>query len=363
MPATSQAAATAAFQRRPPSRRIWATLRDTWVLIREFRDGLILFTLFLLVGAVSFRLLWNLTYAQPMRLIEAFFHITTMTFLQPTLDFPREWYLDIYFFLMPLLGIIALARGAADFGVLLFNRKSRQAQWEEAVASTFSNHIIVAGLGHLGIRVVRELVVLGEEIVVIEQNASSTRFSEVHAYDIPIIVGDARDIEVLKRAGLERASALIICTNNDLVNIQIASRVRDVNKTIRLVMRLFDDEFAEPLAERFDIVAAMSSSGMAAPAFAGAAAGTEIIQTFKVANQVLTLGRIEVQPRTPLEGCLVRTVEQELDLSIVLLQADGKVDVHPPRDYVLKAGDVIAVVAQLPQIKALATRWNRPNRR
>lgn len=364
MSQATRAAAAEAYRirSRSPKQRLLALLRDTWLLVREFRDALILLAAILVLGAASFALLWNLSHDEPMRFVEALFHMLTMMFLQPVLDFPREWYLDVYFFLMPLLGLMALARGATNFFALLFNRRARQAQWEVAVASTMKNHIIVVGLGHLGIRVVRELVRLGEDIVVIERDPDPTRLAEARSYGIPIIIGDGRDVEVLKQAGVEQASALIICTNNDLANLQIASRVRGLDKDIRLVMRLFDDEFGAPMAERFDIAAVMSASEMAAPAFAGAATGTEILQTFKVADQVLALGRIEVQPRARLVGQRVGDVEQGLRISIVLLQSQGEVIRQPPPDRVIQEGDVLSVIGTQVEIGELASRWNRPER-
>lgn len=347
--------------RRQSTRRRWrAEWRRTWVLAREFRQGLLLFTLTLLLGGLTFQLLWNQSHLpEPITYVEALYDVLTMTFFQPVLDFPKEWYLDIYFFVMPILGIAALALGASDFVALLFNRSLQQSQWEVAVASTFNDHIIICGLGHLGIRVVRELVALDEDIVVVEQDADSPRFDEVRSYDIPIVVGDARTEEILHQAGLERADAIIVCTNNDLINLQIASRVREHNKTIRLVMRMFDDQFARSMADRFDIGAVFSASLLAAPAFAGAATGTEIIQTFSVQDKTLAMGRIEVKDGSRLEGTPVSEVEQELDLSIVLLQSGDAVDVTPPQERVLHTGDIIAVVATLPRIKELATRWNR----
>lgn len=347
--------------RRPLSRRIRADIRDIRVMFREFRGAVVSFVLLIVLGGWSFQILWNnLHQAEPIRYIEALYDVLTMTFFQPTLAFPQEWYLDMYFFIMPLLGVILIGRGVADFVTLLFNRRSRLSQWEEAVASTFRDHIIVCGLGHLGIRVVRELVALDEDIVVVEVEADSPRFDEVRNYDIPIIEGDARTEEVLDRAMLDRASAIIICTNNDLINLQIASRIREDNKDVRIVMRMFDDQFARSMADRFDISAVMSASMMAAPAFAGAATSTEIIQTFSVADRRLVMGRVEVEPSSWLDGCCsISDIEQELDLSIVLLETDGKVDVHPHPDGHLKAGDVVAVVGMLQNIQTMTLKWNR----
>jgi Trk K+ transport system NAD-binding subunit len=148
-----------------------------------------------------------------------------------------------------------------------------------------------------------------------------------------------------------------------LANLQIASRIREQNKHVRLVMRMFDDEFARSMADRFDVSAVMSASMMAAPAFAGAATRVEIVQTFRVQDRVLAMGRVEVQTASKLDGKRTQEVEDGLDLSIVLHQSGEAVDVRPEPDVVLRPGDVIAVVAALPAIKKLAAEWNRPKKR
>jgi voltage-gated potassium channel len=341
-------------------RRRWrASLRDTGVLLREFRIPLLLFLLTLFLGAWSFRALWNHSQLEMLSITEALYDVLTMIFFQSAVDFPGVWYLDIYFFVMPVIGLVFLALGAADFVTLLFNRSLRQSKWEEAVASTLSDHIIVCGLGRLGLRVVRELVSLDENMVGIEYKENSPSFPEIHSYDIPILVGDARSAEILEKAGLMHAKAIIICTNDDLMNLQISARIRERSKDIRIIMRMFDDEFARSMADRFDISAVLSASQLAAPAFAGAAIGAEIIQTFKVEDSVLVMGRIQVQPGSRLVGAVISSVEHELDLSIILLQSGGTVDIHPQPEVALQPGDIIAVVADLPVIKQLASHWNR----
>jgi hypothetical protein len=81
------------------------------------------------------------------------YHILALTLLNPIEEFPSTWYLEIFFFIMPVVGIGILAQGLADFGILFFNRSERSKEWEMAVASTFSNYIVLIGLGHLGFRV------------------------------------------------------------------------------------------------------------------------------------------------------------------------------------------------------------------
>ena len=102
----------------------------------------------------------------------------------------------------------------------------------------------------------------------------------------------------------------------------------------------------------------MSASMLAAPAFAGAAAGAEINQTFKVDDRVLAMGRVVVERGSKLDGSSIQAIEEKLDLSVVLLQTGDSVDVHPEEETRLAAGDVIAVVAELPAIKKLSSQWN-----
>ena len=80
--------------------------------------------------------------------MEGIYDVLTITFLNSAVQFPSDLKLQLFFFLMPVLGIGILAQGLAEFGVLFFNRRSRGREWEIAVASTFADHIVLVGLGH-----------------------------------------------------------------------------------------------------------------------------------------------------------------------------------------------------------------------
>ena len=359
-----------ATRRKFIGRRIWVTLRDTWLLLREFQIILILFIITLLGAATSFMLLWNSTpdtfNLDPDRLrwIDSMYFIMTMLFLEPTLDFPERPVLDAYFFLVPLLGLVFLTLGVADFAILLFNRRARLDQWEASVASTMHNHIIVVGLGHVGIRVIRELVVLDQDVAVIQRDEHEDHFEEARGYEIPIIRGDARRPETLEKAGIDKAMSIIVCTGDDLANLQVVSAVRNLRpEHLRVVVRMFNDQFARNLAEGLGIDAVISSSAMSAPAFAGAATGTEIVQTFTVEAKSLAMSRIVVKEGSKLDGIDIRSLERSLDLSVVLLHKPGEeVHIEPRGDVILGANDVIAIVAEIPSLRQLSREWNHsPN--
>ncbi len=336
--------------------------RDTWLLLREFRIVLGAFISVLILSAISFYFLWNITTSlEPITPVEAAYFVITLLFFEPVLDFPAQWYLEIYFFVMPVIGVIFLTLGVADFSIALFNKHVRLNQWEISLASTYRHHVVLIGLGHIGLRVMRELLHLGEDVIIIEFNQERIdQLSEVRRKGVPVIMGDARDEETLLQAGIEHASSVIICTDNDLTNIQVASRIRDKYKDVRIVMRMFDDKFSSIISERFSIDSVISSSALAAPVFAGAATGTEVLQTFKVEKQVLAMGRIEVQMGAKLVGKTIQYVEDGLDISVVLLhEVGGDIDVRPEPDYVIGVGDVLAVVAEIEKVRSANADWNR----
>lgn len=172
-------------RRNPFTRWARAGLRDTYVLFRDFRIPLIVFVLTLLGGGWLYQRLAELA-GEPLHgFPAAVFLILSMIFLQANAEFPRAWYLEAFFFVMPLLGLGILAQGVADFGVLLFNRRARGEPWEVAIASTYSEHVILVGLGHLGFRVATELHGLGEDVVLVESDVTAELLNDIKAMEIP----------------------------------------------------------------------------------------------------------------------------------------------------------------------------------
>ena len=335
------------------SRKWRATWRDTILLLRDFRAPLLLFVLLIIVGGLLYFQLAEQSGEPVDSRIEAMYLVLTMVFMQASGDFPNVWYLQVFYFVMPLICVAILAQWLADFGVLFFNRKSRSKEWEMAVASTFNQHIILVGLGHLGYRVVRQLHDMNLDVVVVENAPRDDLVANLRALDIPILQGDGTREAMLEAAGVRRARVLVLCTQNDNLNMQIAVKARSLNPNIQVVMRIFDDDFARALEKQFGF-SALSATGMAAPVFAAAAAGMDITQPITVEGQALCLARMNLSPRSKLAGLAVNDIEQKYDVSVVLLRRDNHQDMHPSADRRLAANDVVAVLGGPEQITRLA---------
>ncbi len=339
-------------------RYLLASWRDVRVLLRQFRAPLALFVLSILVGGLAFDLLYTHSQVQDLTFSEAVYAIFSMIFFEQTIPFPQQWYLQVFFFVMPIVGLGLIAQGIVNFGVMLFNKAAREDEWQVAIASTYREHIVVAGIGRLGFRIVQQLLSFGEEVVGIEINPQSEFVQRVMSLKVPVIIGDATHPDVLRQAGVERACAIVTCTENDLANLEIALIAREIKKDIHVVLRMFDDDMAPKVARGFNIPTTFSTSALSAPAFAAAATRADITHAFYVDGQLLNVSEITVNEGSSLVGQRVGDLEQHLDLSVILHRRGGQVDLHPRAEITLQGGDRICVFATLDVLNRLG-RLNR----
>ncbi len=324
-------------------RKVRASFRDTWLLLREFAGPLIAFIIAICGGGLIYYFL-SVSAGEPVsNPFESIYYVLLLTFLQPAQAFPKQWYLEIFFFIMPVIGLIIVSFGLADFGLMFFNRRARGKEWEMAVASTFNDHHILVGLGHLGFRVARSLHDLEQDVVVVEANPSAEMVASVKRMGIPVIDDNASRESTLEAASVKRAKSIILCTQNDSLNLQIALKARRLNPNIRVVLRIFDNDFAQALHEQFGFTA-FSATNMAAPSFAAAATGVEMTNPISIEGEILSLARLIIVEGSRYAKMTVGEIEQHYDLSIVFMRRNHTSDFHPAPEIQLSEGDALAVL-------------------
>jgi Trk K+ transport system NAD-binding subunit len=330
-------------------------------LLRQFAWPLLIFSLVILGGGLLYYLL-ALRAGEPVDSpAEAVYLVLGLAFFQSSGDFPDVWSLQLFYFLMPILGLGILAAGLADFGTLFFNRRARRKEWEMAVASTFSRHHVLVGLGHLGFRVMEALVESGQEVVVLERDPKVELITAAQRMGAPVIQDDGRRPEALAAAGTERARAILLCTQNDVLNLQIAFQAQRLNPDIEVVIRIFDEQFAEDVARRFGF-RALSATTLAAPVFAAAASKVDVTRPITVDGRPFSLASLTLDRGSRLAGRLVGDIERDFDVSVVLLRRDGQSDPHPAGGRATAEGDTLAVLGEAEMIARVVAANRSANR-
>ena len=250
--------------------------------------------------------------------------------------------LQAYTVLLMLVGAASLAILFALVTDLLVG--ARLARALGGPTGRLRNHIVVCGLGNIGYRVVQRLIELGVPVAAVELEEES-RFWRLLRRRVPVLVGDARLAETLRALRVSEARAVVVVTNDDLANLETALAARAVNPGLRVVLRLFDPDLALRVERAFGIHISRSPAALAAPAFAAAAAGGNVLTTIAVGPRALIVARATVRTGSTAVGSRVGDVERGADVRVLALIHDGRADWRPPATTMLGEGDDLVVVA------------------
>ncbi|HLH82866.1 MAG TPA: NAD-binding protein [Trebonia sp.] len=208
-------------------------------------------------------------------------------------------------------------------------------------------HVIVAGLGDVGTRVVGELHDLGFDVACVDRDPEARGVALARRLGLPLVIGDAYQEETLRAAGLETSAALVSVTSSDIVNLETALQARALRDDLRIVLRLFDDDLAQRVQKTAGNVVSRSVSYMAAPAFAAALLEHQVLRTIAVGRHVLLIADIRVEPGAAMAGRAVAELERDRLARVLAVQIRGaqRFDWSPHHGYLLAAGDRVIVLA------------------
>jgi Trk K+ transport system NAD-binding subunit len=206
------------------------------------------------------------------------------------------------------------------------------------------DHVVLVGLGAVGLRVLEGLRSLGRDVVVIEYDERNRYVQHARSLGVPIVHGDATLGQTLRSVNIADAGAIAILTSDDLVNLETGLAVRDLLgarwKQVPVVVRVFDRALGHRLEKTFKFHHVWSTSALAAPWFVGAVLGLEVLATFYVRNQPFLVARLTVRPDGGLVGLAMRELSARIRVvAIVRGGADGEMEHPPRRDTRFAAGD------------------------
>ncbi|WTJ79283.1 NAD-binding protein [Kitasatospora sp. NBC_01539] len=259
--------------------------------------------------------------------------------------------------LMPLLTALALEALGTFRAASALRRPPRG----------ISGHVVVLGLGRVGGRVLDRLRELDLPVVCVESDPTARGVARARAYGVPVVLGDATQEGVLEAAKVGRARAMLALTSNDSTNLEAALSARECNPDLRVVMGLFDDDFAgdvyRALRDSYPHAETRSHSVsfLSAPAFATAMMGRQVLGAIAVGRQVLLVAAVDVGDHPELVGRTVAAAQRPGAWQVLALDTVSpdersrdlafpytvrpELRWNPPADRVLSAGDLVVVAA------------------
>jgi Trk K+ transport system NAD-binding subunit len=243
-------------------------------------------------------------------------------------------WLQVFAIALIAVGVTLVTTSFALFTNVLVSRRIEQSFGRRRVPG-MTGHVVVIGLGSVGIRVVEGLLAEGRRVVVVERDDDNRYLDRARALGVPVVIGDATQRQTHATVNLADASAVAILTSADLTNIETGLAVReslgDRWEQVPVVLRVFDRDLARMMERNFGFRHVRSTSALAAPWFVGAALGLDVLETFYVDQQPFLVGRLPIAAGGGLEGLAMQDLSSRTRVIALRRVAGGGVLEHPPR--------------------------------
>lgn len=221
----------------------------------------------------------------------------------------------------------------------------RQRRRMERTVEALKDHIIVCGFGRVGATVARELEHAGVSVVVIDTVAHST--DEAKAEGHLVVEGDATRDEVLLKAGVQRAKALITAVDSDATNVYVTLSARSLNPKLFIVARANEEGSEGKLrqAGAHRVVSPYTRAGRQIAELATRPRVADFIDFALSHGQLsFSIEEVEVAADGPLAGKTVGDLAAKgIHVMAIVQFGPGQFDTHAPMDRVLKPGEQLIV--------------------
>jgi len=198
------------------------------------------------IGLVSVFLLETIT-AMPVldnSFVDAFYgSAKTLVTVDPNLDVDDGpgWY-KLFTSVTMLIALVFAASFTAGLVNRVVERRLTGLVGKRAVPRR--DHVVVVGLGEVGLRLCLLLRGCGVPVVVVEEEKEGAYIGVAHELGLPIVIGRGSDPSLMRRLSLHRARAVAAVTGNDLENISTSMTARGIAEDIRVVLRVGDGDVA-----------------------------------------------------------------------------------------------------------------------
>jgi voltage-gated potassium channel len=203
-----------------------------------------------------------------------------------------------------------------------------------------SDHFIICGYGRFGRHIVGELQSHGEAFVIIDESQEIPR-------ELASIQGDATHEEVLRRAGVERARALLAALPTDAENVYVTLTAKELNPELFIVSRC-ESRGGEKRLRRAGaarVVAPFSVSAVRMVELALNPAVVDFGDLFTATGEgAANTAEIEIGVGCLLDGRTTTDVNLRRRfrvMPVAVITKDGKLSVGVSHKHVFEAGEVL----------------------
>lgn len=143
-----------------------------------------------------------------------------------------------------------------------------------------TDHVVVVGLGQVGLRLCLLLRELGVPVLAIESNPEAYNVARAKDYAIPVVLGRGDSRYVLRRVALARARALVAVTGDEIENILVVVVALANCEELRTLLRAGSGEVINETRSLFSVGVVRDVYRIGGTLLAAAALGSEANEAF-----------------------------------------------------------------------------------
>jgi voltage-gated potassium channel len=225
-----------------------------------------------------------------------------------------------------------------------------------------SNHYIVCGYGRMGKVICKELKEKRASFVVVEKDIANDTLDR----DVLFVRGDATRDDVLKEAGIERATGLISVLSTDAENLYVVLSARVLNPVLSIVARAGEEGSEQKLlragADR--VVSPYYIGGLRIAHSVLKPAVVDFIEfATRSGNIDLQMEEVFVQEGSKIAGSTLDEcgIGRELGIIIVAIKrSDGEMLFNPTFRTSIKSGDILIALGERSKLRVLEDMAGKP---
>jgi trk system potassium uptake protein TrkA len=202
-------------------------------------------------------------------------------------------------------------------------------------------YVIVAGAGKVGWNLARELIAKDQEVTLIESDHRRYRIVE-EELEHAIAYGDATELWVLERAGIQRADLVIAVTGDDEDNILICQMAKEKYGVERIVARVNNPRNLQHF-KLLGIHPAVSATDLILRLIEHEVPEYGIVQLLALEEERLEIIELEVAEGSVVAGRRVQDVQLP-DGSLIISVLRGGTGFVPKADSVIQPGDQVLLI-------------------
>jgi len=218
-------------------------------------------------------------------------------------------------------------------------------------------YVIIAGAGKVGWNLARELIAKGNEVTLLESDRSWYLTVE-QELEHAVQYGDATELWVLERAGVQRADLVIAVTGDDEDNLLICQVAKEKYLCERIIARI-NNPRNRAWFEMLGIAPAVSATDLILRLIEHEVPDYGLVHLLDLRDEELEIIEVEINANSPVAGKTVADVALPEGSLIISLLRGGKGFV-PKGDSEILAGDEVLLVLDPGLEEAIMTQFVAP---